>query len=670
MVSTSNEFEKKLSVVKKLQQPVWVYDFDNACVCWSNGAALNIWLAESIEELSSRDMRINMTPPMAERLDRYKDDFTRDENVQFREVWTLYPNGTPQTIEIVFSSMLLDDGRMGMLCEALPDALLDAEAAQSARALLHTPVYISLYTAEGEPLYRNPAARNIVSSQAETLSSHFVAVETSQSIFNATEDEVKTVASVYTADGEAWHEIIARRCLDTVTGNHTWLVSEVDVSQLKATEEHAKYLAEHDILTGLRNRNYIIKDFQNSIDQIQETKEKGALIFIDLDHFKDINDSLGHDAGDKLLVVVSNRLKEIIRNDDAVARLGGDEFLILLAPITDCDQVMVIAERIRLALSQPINLGVREVKVTPSIGISLFPDNGYKIDDLMRFADLAMYNVKDSGRNHCSFFSEELSEAIEGRINLESEIEAALDKEQFVTFFQPRVCVKTNAILGAEALVRWIHPEKGMIPPDKFIPACESTGLICQLGKLVLLQTVRAQRGWAEKGINIPVSVNLSPVQFNDESLVRDIIEIVDSNNGDAHNLELEITESVLLGNDQSTIDKLNLLVDQGFGIAIDDFGSGYSNLAYLHRYPIGCLKIDKSFIKDLDTASPIVELIIAMTRVLGLRVVAEGVETKEQLSTLQENDCQEYQGFLFSRPIPYDEFSALISNQQLQSAA
>jgi len=454
------------------------------------------------------------------------------------------------------------------------------------------------------------------------------------------------------------------------TGNHTWLVSEVDVSQLKATEEHAKYLAEHDILTGLRNRNYILNDFQNSIDQIQKAKEKGALIFIDLDHFKDINDSLGHDAGDKLLVVVSNRLKEIIRNDDAVARLGGDEFLILLAPITDCDQVMVIAERIRLALSQPINLGVREVKVTPSIGISLFPDNGYKIDDLMRYADLAMYNVKDSGRNHCSFFSEELSEAIEGRINLESEIEAALDKEQFVTFFQPRVCVKTNAILGAEALVRWIHPEKGMIPPDKFIPACESTGLICQLGKLVLLQTVRAQRGWAEKGINIPVSVNLSPVQFNDESLVRDIIDIVDSNNGDAHNLELEITESVLLGNDQSTIDKLNLLVDQGFGIAIDDFGSGYSNLAYLHRYPIGCLKIDKSFIKDLDTASPIVELIIAMTRVLGLRVVAEGVETKEQLSTLQENDCPEYQGFLFSRPIPYDEFSALICNQQLQSAA
>jgi len=670
MASTSNEFEKSLSVVRKLQQPVWIYDFDNSCVCWSNAAALDLWLADSIEKLSARDMRLNMTPPMVERLNQYKKDFTRDENIQFREVWTLYPNGTPQTIEIVFSSILLNDGRIGMLCEALPEALLDAEAAQSARALLHTPVYISLYTAEGTPLYRNPAARSVVSTQEETLSSHFVAAETCRSILDATEDEVKTVASVNTVGGETWHEIIARRCLDTVTGNHTWLVSEVDVSRLKATEEHAKYLAEHDILTGLRNRNYIFLAFQNNIDRIQAAKEKGALIFIDLDHFKDINDSLGHDVGDKLLVIVSTRLKEIIRNDDAVARLGGDEFLIMLAPITDCDQVMAVAERIKLVLSQPIDLGVREVKVTPSIGISLFPDNGCKVDDLMRYADLAMYHAKDKGRNHYSFFSKELSEAVEKRISLETEIESALEEEQFVTFFQPRVCVKTNTILGAEALVRWEHPEKGMIPPDEFIPACEATGLICQLGKQVLLQTVLAQRGWADKGFNIPVSVNLSPVQFNDESLVRDIIEIVDSNNGDAYDFELEITESVLLGNDQSIIEKLSLLVDQGFRIAIDDFGSGYSNLAYLHRYPISCLKIDKSFIKELDSASPIVELIIAMTRVLGLRVVAEGVETKEQLSTLQENDCQEYQGYLFSRPIPYDEFATLISAQSQESAA
>jgi len=417
MASTSNEFEKSLSVVRKLQQPVWIYDFDNSCVCWSNAAALDLWLADSIEKLSARDMRLNMTPPMVERLNQYKKDFTRDENIQFREVWTLYPNGTPQTIEIVFSSILLNDGRIGMLCEALPEALLDAEAAQSARALLHTPVYISLYTAEGTPLYRNPAARSVVSTQEETLSSHFVAAETCRSILDATEDEVKTVASVNTVGGETWHEIIARRCLDTVTGNHTWLVSEVDVSRLKATEEHAKYLAEHDILTGLRNRNYIFLAFQNNIDRIQAAKEKGALIFIDLDHFKDINDSLGHDVGDKLLVIVSTRLKEIIRNDDAVARLGGDEFLIMLAPITDCDQVMAVAERIKLVLSQPIDLGVREVKVTPSIGISLFPDNGYKVDDLMRYADLAMYHAKDKGRNHYSFFSKELSEAVEKRIS-------------------------------------------------------------------------------------------------------------------------------------------------------------------------------------------------------------------------------------------------------------
>jgi len=310
------------------------------------------------------------------------------------------------------------------------------------------------------------------------------------------------------------------------------------------------------------------------------------------------------------------------------------------------------------------------MRVTPSIGISLFPENGRSINDLMRHADLAMYHAKDNGRNDFAFFSEDLSEAVEARINLDAELIEALEKKQFVTYFQPRVDIDSNLITGAEALVRWIHPEKGMIPPDKFIPACEASGLISELGKSVLTQSVCAQRAWADAGFNMRVSVNLSPIQFGEESLVDDIISIVKENNGQAKDIELEITESVLLGNDQSTIDKLHALVEHGFRIAIDDFGTGYSNLAYLHRYPICVLKIDRSFIMELDRAQPIIELIISMAHLFKLDVVAEGVETQEQLDALKGYDCQEYQGYLFARPMPLDEITSLIEESVMKRAA
>ena len=243
----------------------------------------------------------------------------------------------------------------------------------------------------------------------------------------------------------------------------------------------------------------------------------------------------------------------------------------------------------------------REVNITPSIGICLLPDNGRNINDLMRHADLAMYHTKDKGRNDFAFFTTDLSDAVESRITLETELVTALQQEQFVTYFQPRVNIRDNSISSAEALVRWIHPEKGVISPATFIPACEASGLISDLGKYVLRQSVQAQRKWADLGHNIRVSVNLSPLQFGEESLVSDIIEIVENNNGDPRNIELEITESVLLGHDQATISKLHALVEHGFRFAIDDFGTGYSNLAYLHRYPLSCLKIDRSFIVELD---------------------------------------------------------------------
>lgn len=660
----------RLRDMSRIRRPIWVFDIDHAQVCWGNPSCVDMWQADSLDDLKSRDMGKDMTETVANRLRQYQSDFELDESCQFHEVWTLFPNGVPHTVDVVFTGIRLDDDRMAMFCEADTREALDAEALRSAEALLHTSVMITLYTANGEPLYRNPAARSSARNADETLDEHFVNSATKHLIDRATEDEINIVAPVHSTQGECWHDISARRCLDAVSGEHAWLISEVDVSRLKATEERAQFLAEHDILTSLPNRNHVSISFQNRIDQLLAAGLQGALVFIDLDHFKDINDTLGHDAGDLLLVEVANRLKSTIRKGDAVARLGGDEFLLMLGPVDDHATILDIVNRIRSVTAEPMDIHERSISVTPSIGISLFPQNGRNINDLLRHADLAMYHAKDNGRNEFSFFTQDLSDAVESRISLESELTVALEQKQFVTYFQPRVDVQSNEITGAEALVRWQHPTKGIIPPDTFIPACESCGLIGQLGKAVFTESVRAQRDWADLGFDLRVSVNLSPLQFGEETLVDDLVEIVRTENGNIEAIELEITESVLLGHDALTIGKLNALVDHGFRIAIDDFGTGYSNLAYLHRYPLRCLKIDRSFIQSLDSAQPIVELIVSMAKLFQFDVVAEGVETQQQLDALRSYNCHEYQGFLFERPIDFEAFTVLLNRHKLHYCA
>ena len=662
-VQTEESIRYRLRDMNRLRQPAWVFDIDKGRILWGNAGCLDIWQADSLEELLDREMGKEMSASVGKRLRQYQVDFLRDDGAEFCEIWTLYPKGEPRTVEVVYTGILLDDGRMAMFCEALQEQQLSAEALRSAEALLHTSVMITLYAATGEPLYRNPAARSIVCSVHEKLEDHFASPYTMKTLNAASVDEVNTVAGVCTVDGERWHDITARRCFDAVSGDHAWLISEVDVSKLKATEERAQFLARHDTLTGLPNRNHVSTDFQNCIDQLLARGKRGVIIFIDLDHFKSINDTLGHAAGDELLVEIANRLTSLKRQEFAVARLGGDEFLLLAGPVEDSVTPRSIADEVGAVISQPVMLQGRELKVTSSIGISTFPDNGQNIDELMRHADLAMYHAKDTGRDSFAFFSQDMSDAMETRFNLESELRTALEQDQFVAYFQPRVNVHTNQVVGAESLVRWIHPQRGMVPPDAFIPVCEACGLINTLGKVVFEQSIRAQVQWAEQGFDLQVSVNLSPLQFGEETLVSDLINMVRDNGGRADRIEFEITESVLLGHDETTIEKIHALVDYGFGIAIDDFGTGYSNLAYLHRYPLSCLKIDRSFIEVIDTARPIVELIVSMARLFELDVVAEGVETQQQLNALKLLGCQEYQGFLFEKAMDIDSFSGLLNS-------
>lgn len=669
LAEDASEVGLRLCELDRLCHPIWVYDFTSTRVLWSNQCALHFWHASSNSEMLDRNMGSDMSLSVAKRLDQYKTDFHEDESIQFREFWTMHPNGEPTNVNVRFSSYRLNSGRMCMFCEGTVNEALGAETLRTAEALLHTSVKISLYTASGTPLYRNPAARGIVHGRETNLYEHFTSSELKHQLNDPSMDEVKAITSVDTVNGVVWHDITARRCLDAVSGKDAWLISEVDVSRLKATEEHAQFLAEHDTLTKLPNRNHVSIYFQAKIDKVIASGKSGGLVFIDLDNFKHVNDSLGHDAGDQLLIEVSNRLNKLAGSRYSVARLGGDEFLLLIHELESQSQLEPMLQEVIDGVSAPITLRGCEVQSTPSIGVALFPSNGTHITELMRHADLAMYHAKETGKNSFAFFSKDLSDEVESKIGLVSELRAALKKDEFVAYFQPRVCVKDNIIVGAEALARWNHPTKGFVPPDTFIPLCEEAGLIGVLGKIIFTQAVIAQRSWAQQGCDLSISVNLSPLQFNEESLIDDLLNIVAQHDGNPKRIELEITESVLLGHDQSTVEKLHKLVECGFEIAIDDFGTGYSNLAYLHRYPISCLKIDRSFISSMDSAKPIIELIVSMAKLFNLYVVAEGVETTEQLEMLQAYNCEEYQGYLFEKPIDLDSFTAMVIQQEKKAA-
>ncbi len=654
--------------IDRLTTPVWVFDIDQSRVVWANQAALEVWRARSLLELTARDLGKDMSVSVRNRLRQYQEDFEK-HNASFSEVWTLYPKGEPQTLRVIYSGIRLPDGRMAMFCEGLAHRSETPDTLRSAEALLHATVMISLYDAEGRPLYRNPAARADTGSLDAPLAARFVDDADHQKVrmWLNQRGEARLVARVRAASGIRWHEITARECRDAVTGSPAVLISEVDVSDLKETEEKAHFLALHDVLTGLRNRAYVQQEFQALLDGAGAQAERIGLLFVDVDRFKTINDSLGHAVGDELLIEIAQRLQASVREGDVVARAGGDEFLVLLRQSSDLDRLSAIADRIRQELSTPVVAEGHELQVTVSIGVSVFPNDGTDIDTLMKSADLALYQAKDSGRNCHRYFSPAMREHAETRLETESSLRRAVEQGEFELFYQPRVSIAEDRIVGAEALLRWRHRVKGLVGPNHFISVCEETGLIEPIGAWVLETAARQQRVWQERGHPIAVSVNLSPRQFGNERLLPLVRRTIAETGCDPSRIELEITESILMGNDDKVRETLEELSDLGFAVSIDDFGTGYSNLAYIQRYPVTCLKIDRSFIADLKTNNAITELIISMCKLINAKIVAEGVETEEQLAWLRAKKCHEYQGYLFSRPVPVHEFDGLL--EQMDSA-
>ena len=654
-------------VLDRLHTPVWIYDFDRTRVAWANAAALRLWRAPDLASLVDRDLGADMSPAIRARLAQYRADFEHDTPVAF-EIWTLYPEGVPTTVRLSFRGHRMADGRIAMLCEALSEFVETPERIRSADALLHTSVMITLFDVRGGALYRNPASRQSrAGATEETLSERFVDGRDHDRLIAAIEAHGSALveARVRTAGGERWHSIAARLCHDAAGGSPALLVSETDVSAHKAAEARVRYLAEHDTLTGLPNRTGLVGEIERRIDRARPRDEELAILFIDLDRFKTINDSLGHSVGDGLLVIAAGRLADALDEGDYVARLGGDEFLVCLSLAGDPGRAERVAERILQALDRPMRIDAIDLSITASIGISRFPRDGRDLETLMRHSDIAMYAAKGRGCARWASFDPTMTAEMEGALIFETQLRRALDRGEFEVFYQPRLEIGSERIIGAEALLRWHHPTRGLVMPGAFIPFAEKTGLIDRIGACVLREAALQQKAWADAGHDISISVNLSARQMRDAALAPMVDEIVREAGCDPRRLQIEITESMLLGDDPTSTTTLEALAALGLSIAVDDFGTGYSNLGTLHRHPIDTLKIDRSFVATLETRPALAELIIGMCRLLDMRMVAEGVETEEQLAWLQARNCDEYQGYLFSPAVPVDQFDEMLARQR-----
>nr|WP_321464404.1 EAL domain-containing protein [uncultured Desulfobulbus sp.] len=434
-----------------------------------------------------------------------------------------------------------------------------------------------------------------------------------------------------------------------------------DITEIKRQEEHIIHQAYHDSLTGLPNRRLAMDRIEVSIAHVRRGGTKLAVLSLDLDNFKNINDSLGHASGDTLLLQVTNRLVSQVREEDTVARLGGDEFLLLVAAISSEELVISLIQRLLKCLAAPFQVDNQELFVSASIGVAFFPRDGANAETLIKHADIAMYQAKNQGKNSHCLFTPDLSERISYLRQLDSKLRQAVANRELTVFFQPKIDPYAGQVVGAEALVRWPQEDGSLVNPAEFIPLAEETGLIVAIGQQVLEQACMLLAAINHQSRQpLSVSVNLSPLQFMQSDLVEQILSILDRYKVPPGQLELEITETAMMSNLAKTVDTLNQLVAAGLFIAIDDFGTGYSSLSYLKRFPIGTLKIDRSFVRDIThdpNDAQLVETIILMAHNLGITAVAEGVETEEQLVWLKNCGCEQIQGFFYSRPLPADGF-------------
>jgi len=544
------------------------------------------------------------------------------------------------------------------------------------RALVqHSQDIITVHDGQGLTLYESPSAARILGYPPGALigrfpfdSIHPKDVARARAAFaNLLQGEDSTAPIEFRfrhARGHWIHLEALGNNLMEHPGIHGVVLTSRDVSERKSAEKRAEYLSQHDVLTGLPNRVLMQDRLHQAISQARRNGGLVALMFIDLDRFKMVNDSFGHITGDTLLKQVAARLTECLRDTDTVARLGGDEFTIMLPNATNPQVVGEVAQRVLKEFSLPFSDGEQEMFVSASIGISLFPRDGASPDDLVKHADTAMYSAKDSGRNRFRYFTEDLNHEVREKVMLESGLRRAIERGELRLFYQPKIDLATGRVIGAESLVRWQHPTLGLVPPSKFIEVAEESGLILPLGEWVLKAACEQLRTWQHQGIDLQVAVNVSARQFQQRNLADTVMGFLADSGVDPQFIEIELTENALLNDREASIATLKRMKSSGIAISIDDFGTGYSSLSYLKLLPLDILKIDQSFVRDIvtdDNDAVIVRAIIDLARNLRIKVIAEGVENEQQLSFLNSNGCNYGQGYLFGKPLAPELFMEIV---------
>ncbi|MGH8750385.1 MAG: putative bifunctional diguanylate cyclase/phosphodiesterase [Burkholderiales bacterium] len=561
-----------------------------------------------------------------------------------------------------------------------PVAKLSYESEERFRALIQNSTdIITIHDAGGITIYETPSASRILGYPPNTLigKSPFESIHPKdvegvhvayRQVLEGSRHALPVEFRFRHADGSwVWLEAVGANLLQH-PGIEGIVLTSRDITPRKNAEKQLSYLANHDALTGLPNRLLMEDRLRQVIAQAHRNGQLAALMLIDLDEFKMINESLGHHAGDVLLMEVARRIKQCAREGDTVARLGGDEFAVILQNAGTVEHVSGVAQMILEEFARPLTIERQEVFTSASIGISLYPNDGSEPDILVKHADTAMYSSKKLGRSNHRFFTDDLNTKVRERIVLENGLRTAIQRNELRLYYQQKVAIASGRIIGVEALLRWQHPQLGLISPEIFIPIAEETGLIVPIGEWVMRTACEQIHLWHAASHKLHVAINLSPYQFREEGLCDKLVAIMRQNAVPAGWLQVEITESLLMENAEKAIAALNILKSHGVAIAIDDFGTGYSSLSYLGRLPLDILKIDQSFVHNIandEGNTAIVRAILALSKSLGMKVVAEGVECVNELDFLRAHDCDFAQGFLFSPPVESAAFM-----QQVKSAA
>jgi diguanylate cyclase (GGDEF)-like protein/PAS domain S-box-containing protein len=560
------------------------------------------------------------------------------------------------------------------------DVLQEGEA--RFRALVQNSFdIITIHDSSGVTLYESPAASRILGyppgaligkTPFETL--HPKDVARARDAFDALIRGEASAAPVMMrfrhADGSWIHlEALGNNLLDH-PGIRGIVLTSRNITERKRAEERVQYLANYDVLTGLPNRFLMQDRLTQVIAHAYRNRLRAALVHIDLDRFKVVNETLGHYVGDALLKQAAERIRKATREADTVARVGGDEFTLVFPNVTSLQTLSAAAEVMLDELARPFPSEGQELFVSASVGISLFPDDAGSVEELIKHADAAMSSAKHLGRNNFQFYNAGMNLDVQDRMLIEAGLRTAIQRDELSLVFQPKIDLATRRIFGAEALLRWNHPKLGMIPPSRFVPVAEEAGLVGQIGEWVLNTACQQIRQWQDAGHCLQVAVNVSARQFQDYDVAELVMDIMRDTGALAQNLEIELTESAVMNDAESSIVTLERLAALGVQIAIDDFGTGYSSLSYLKRLPLDLLKIDQSFVRDISSDpndAAIVRAIITLARSLGIKVIAEGVENEAQLAFLNAYGCQYAQGYLFGRPLTPDQLIKLVATGELE---